>query len=201
MSDEIRAKLQESLQFLNQDIGQLIKNAQPIRAILEELEDKLPEPIEEALIPAAFIESHRAEFNKAQKQLADRLQQEEIIKQRDNFKALAESAIGEIKSLNDTQASILRNKAALEAERNRLLQELNRVNQAIDIADHDLSQIPPAIAKLEEDKQKHTRQAYQLHKSLRPISGSSVDSNQVIENIDQICLRAMKVIQEALGLL
>ena len=69
---------------------------------MEELEGKLPELIEEALIPAAFIESHRAELNKGQKQLADRLQQEEIIKQRDNFKALAESAIGEIKSLNDT---------------------------------------------------------------------------------------------------
>ena len=96
LSNEIRAKLQESLQFLNQDISQLIKNAQPIWVILEELEGKLPEPIEEALIPAAFIESHRAEFNKAQKQLADRLQQEEIIKQRDNFKALAESTIGEI---------------------------------------------------------------------------------------------------------
>jgi len=148
LSDEIKAKLQKSLQFLNQDIGQLIKNAQPIRAILEELEGKLLEPIEEALNLAAFIKSHRAEFNKAQKQLADRLQQEEIIKQRDNFKALAESAIGEIKSLNDTQASILRNKAALDAERDRLLQELNRVNQAIDIADHDLSQIPPAITKL-----------------------------------------------------
>ena len=94
--------------------------------------------------------------------------------------------------MNDTQASILRNKAALEAERDRLLQELNRVNQEIDIADHDLSQTPPAIAKLEEDKQKHARQAYQLHKSLWPISGSSVDNNQVIENIDQIRLRAIK---------
>ena len=67
LSDEIKAKLQESLQFLNQDIGQLIKNAQPIRTILEELEGKLPESIEEALTPAAFIESHRAQFNKAQK--------------------------------------------------------------------------------------------------------------------------------------
>ena len=157
LSDEIKAKLQESLQFLNQDIGQLIKNAQPIRAILEELEDRLPEAIEDALTPAAFIESHRAQFNKAQKQLADRRQQEEIIKQRDDFKALAESAIGEIKSLNDTRASILRNKAALEAKRDRLLQELNQVNQAIDTADHDLSQIPPAITRLEEDKQKYAR--------------------------------------------
>ena len=89
----------------------------------------------------------------------------------------------------------------LEAERDRLLRELNNVNQAIDTADHDLSQIPPAIARLEEDKQKHARQAYQLHKSLRPIPGSSADNSQVIENIDQICLRAIKVIREALGLL
>ena len=89
----------------------------------------------------------------------------------------------------------------MEAERDHLLQELNWVNQAIDIADHDISQIPPAIAKLEEDKQKHARQAYQLHKSLQPISGSSVDNNQVIENIDQIRLRGIKVIREALGLL
>jgi hypothetical protein len=34
---------------------------------LEELEGKLPESIEDALTPAAFIESHRAQFNKAQK--------------------------------------------------------------------------------------------------------------------------------------
>jgi len=78
--DEINAKLQESLQFLNQDIGQLIKNAQPIRTILEELDGKLSESIEEALTLAAFIESHRAQFNKAQKQLADCLQQKKFIK-------------------------------------------------------------------------------------------------------------------------
>ena len=89
----------------------------------------------------------------------------------------------------------------LEAERDHLLRELNKVNQAIDTADHDLSQIPPAIARLEEDKQKHACQAYQLHKSLRPIPGSSADNSQVIENIDQICLRTIRVIREALGLL
>ena len=95
----------------------------------------------------------------------------------------------------------MRNKAKLEAKRDRLLQKLNRVNQVIDTADHDLSQISPAITRLQEDKQKYACQAYQLHKSLRPISGSSVDNNQVIENIDQIRLRAIKVIREALGLL
>ena len=74
LSDDVKAKLQETLQFLHQDISQLVKNAKPIRAILEDLEGKLPEAIEEALTPAAFIESHRIQFLKAQKQLANRLQ-------------------------------------------------------------------------------------------------------------------------------
>jgi hypothetical protein len=34
LSDDIKAKLQETLQFLHQGIGQLVKNAKPIRAIL-----------------------------------------------------------------------------------------------------------------------------------------------------------------------
>jgi len=73
ISDEVKAKLQETLQFLNQDNGQLVKDANPIRAFLEDLEGKLLEAIEEALTPAAFIESHRMQFLKAQRQLANRL--------------------------------------------------------------------------------------------------------------------------------
>ena len=65
ISDEVKAKLQETLQFLNQDNGQLVKDAKPIRAVSQ--------AIEEALTPAAFIESHRMQFLKAQRQLADRL--------------------------------------------------------------------------------------------------------------------------------
>ena len=85
----------------------------------------LPGSIEEALTPAAFIESHRVQVLRAQKQLADRLQQEEMASQRDNSKVLVKSACDEIKSLNDTQAAIRRNKVELEAKRDRLLQELN----------------------------------------------------------------------------
>ena len=153
------------------------------------------------MTPTAYIESHRVQVLRAQKQLADRLQQEDIAKQRDNSKAIVGSTCAEIKSLNDAQAALQRNKAELEAKRDRLLQELNRINQEIDTADNDLSQIPSAITRLEEEKQKHARQAYQLHKSLRLIPGSSANDNQVIENIDQICLCAIKVIREALGLM
>ena len=103
------------------------------------MEGKLSKSIKEVLTPAAFIESHRVQVLKAQKQLADRLQQEEIIGQRDKSKALVDSVCDEIKSLNNTQAAIRRYKAELEAKCDRLLQELSKVNQAIDTADHDLS--------------------------------------------------------------
>ena len=76
LSDDVKAKLQETLQLLHQDIGQLVWNAKPIHAILKNLEGQLPESIEEALTPAAYIESHRVQFLPAQKHLADRLQQE-----------------------------------------------------------------------------------------------------------------------------
>jgi len=201
LSDDIKAKLQETLQLLHQDIGQLVRNAKPIRAILEDLEGKLLESIEEAPTPAAFIESHHVQVLRAQKQLADRLQQEDIANQIDNSKALVKSACDEIKSLNDTQAAIQRNKAELEAERDCLQQELQRVNQAIDTADNDLSQILPAITRFEGEKQTHACQAYQLHKCLKSILGSSKSDNQVIQEVNQILLCTIKVIQEALGLL
>jgi len=112
-----------------------------------------------SLTPTAFIKSHQVQFLRAQKRLVDRLQQEEIIGQRDKSKALVDSVCSEIKSLTDTQAAIQRNKAELEAKRECLLQELSRVNQDIDTADHDLSQIPSTIGRLEGERQKHAHQA------------------------------------------
>jgi len=67
------------------------------------LEGKLSKSIKEAPTPAAFIESHRVQVLKAQKQLADRLQQEEIIGQRDKSNALVDLVCDEIKSLNNTR--------------------------------------------------------------------------------------------------
>ena len=65
LSKNFKAKLQEVLFFLNQDITQLVRDAEPIRAILRTLEGKLPESVKEALTPAAFIESYRVQVLKA----------------------------------------------------------------------------------------------------------------------------------------
>ena len=62
---------------------------------------------------------------RAQKRLADRLQQEQTIKQRDDLKVLVDSTRNEIDSLNRSQADLQKTKSELEAKRDLLLQELN----------------------------------------------------------------------------
>ena len=77
LSEETKAKLQEILQLLNQDIGQLVRDAEPIRTILKSLKGILLKPLEEALHPAAYIESHQISVLNAQKRLSDRLHKEQ----------------------------------------------------------------------------------------------------------------------------
>ena len=77
-----------------------------------------------------------------------------------------ESTRSEIESLTRSQTALQKTKGELEAKRDFLLQELNRVNREIDVIDNDLSQIQPAVARLEGEKQEQARQAYQLLKSL-----------------------------------
>ena len=77
LSEETKAKFQEILQLLNQDIGQLVQDAEPIRIILKSLKGTLSESLEEALHPATYIESHQISVFKAQKRLSDRVHQEQ----------------------------------------------------------------------------------------------------------------------------
>jgi chromosome segregation ATPase len=136
---------------------------------------------------------------RAKKRLADRLQQEEAIKKRDDVKGLVDSIRDKINSPNQSQADLEKTKGELTAKRDLLLQELNRVNQEIATVDNNLSQIPSAIEKLKEEKQEQAHQAYQLHKSLQPILGSADDDNREIQEANEIHLRAMNVIQNSLG--
>jgi len=96
--------------------------------------------------------------------------------------------------LHSTRAGLQKTKDDLETRRDALLQEFHQINQDIDAVDVDLSQIHPTIEKLE-----GARQAYQLHKSLQPIPGSTDDDNQTIQEAEEIRLRAINVMQDSLG--
>ena len=71
LSEETKVKLQEILQLPNQDISQLVLDAEPIRSILKSLKGDLPESLEEALHAAAYILSRHIPILRAQKHLSD----------------------------------------------------------------------------------------------------------------------------------
>ena len=144
--------------MLNQDIGQLVQDAEPIRIILKSLKGALSESLEEALHPTAYIESHQISVSKAQKRLSDRLYQEQTIKQRDDLKNLVETTRGKIATLTQSKADMEQSKRDLEVKRESLIKELEQVNQEIADVDNKLSQLPTALQQLEAEKQKQACQ-------------------------------------------
>ncbi|RLM97855.1 hypothetical protein C2845_PM06G22980 [Panicum miliaceum] len=58
-SDDVKTKLRDILQLLNQDIGLLVQDAEGVRDIFRYLKGQLPADVEAALLPAAFIEGHQ----------------------------------------------------------------------------------------------------------------------------------------------
>ena len=133
-----------------------------------------------ALILAAFIESHQVQVFRAKRHLTDRSKQEQILKERDNFRGLVESTHNKIDTLNNSQASLENSREKLIARRNLLIQELSRIDHEIANVGNDLTQITLALEKLKEEKKEHTRQAYQLLKNLQLIPSSADDDNREI---------------------
>lgn len=198
ISDPIKVKLQEILLLLNQDIGQLVQDAEPIRNILKGLRNQLPESVEDALIPAAFIESQQPRISKAQKRLADHSKQERIVKEKEQFMTHAEATRNQIGVLNRCQARIQKSIQDLKVKREILLKELEEVNRAIIEEKSCLHRLPLDIQQLKREKQEYSRQAYRLHKSIQPIPGSTDEDQKEIQEVDQIRLRAMNAIQNLL---
>ena len=65
--------------------------------------------------------------------------------------------------------------------------------------DKKLSQLPTALQQLEAEKQEQACQTYQLHKSIKSIPGSAEADIQEIQKADDIRLRAISIIQNALA--
>ena len=127
ISEEIKAKLQEIHHLLSQDIGQLVQEAELIRTILKPLRGQLPELIEDALIPAAYIESHQVQVLKAKKRLTDQSKQEQTLKERDSFRSLVDATRNQISVLSKSQEDLEKSKDELVTKRNLLLHELARL--------------------------------------------------------------------------
>ena len=80
--DAVKDRLQEILPYLEQDIADLVQNAEPIRNAFLAIKGELNEELFDALSPVAYIEGHVSKIIRARKCLADREAQKNLDEQR-----------------------------------------------------------------------------------------------------------------------
>ena len=88
----------------------------------------------------------------------------------------------------------------LSAKREALLAELKQVEDALSQARQEESQLPDTIKLLEQERNIQARTALQMNKKLKPVKGSANDDTKVIEEANQIRLRAISAIQTLLNM-
>ena len=86
----------------------------------------------------------------------------------------------------------------LSTKREALLAELNQVEDALSQARQEESQLSEKINLLEQERNIQARTALQIKKKLKPVEGSADDDTRVIEEANQIRLRAISAIQALL---
>jgi hypothetical protein len=62
ISTEIKSKLEALLNLLQQDTAQLVDDSDPAKAIFKTIRGQVPADIEEALFPAAHLESQQLQY-------------------------------------------------------------------------------------------------------------------------------------------
>ncbi|RLM74974.1 hypothetical protein C2845_PM15G05920, partial [Panicum miliaceum] len=199
VSDDVKIKLCDILQLLNQDISVLIQGAKGIRRTLNLLKGQLPADIESAIIVAAFIEGHRCEVLNAQQRLADRALQSQFSQQKEANRSKENDIRAKVELLENSRPTIVKEINWLKAQKEKLLKELNIVNTSLTAEENKLENLPATIEKMKADMKTPVREAVRLHKLIKPILGSVDEDQQKINEVDQIRLYAVNTIQKLLG--
>jgi len=192
--------LEELSALLHQDTAQLVDDSDPAKALFETLKGQIPADAEEVLFQAAHLESRQLQYQKAAQRLADRAAHAQLSEEMMNVKLLADEkhkSIGILTSSGDVLKQKISN---LSARREVLLAELKQVEEALSQARQEESQLPETIKLLEQEQNIQVRAALQMKKKLKPVEGSADDDVKVIEEANQICLRAISAIQALLNM-
>jgi len=199
LSDEDKVQLQSILDYLQQDILLLVKDAEPIRNPFKHMRDRLPDEVIEALVPMAYIESREIQVTRAKERLDNRSKQANLEAQRDHHKVEVENIKGRINTLNNSRPLIIAEIDRMKTRRAELLKEVQELTHSISIEEKKLEDLPSVIWQMEEDKLNHARQAINFHKQLRRIPGSADADQAEIDKADALLLRAINAIQQLLG--
>jgi bifunctional DNase/RNase len=66
------------MDLLQQDTAQLVNDSDPSKAIFKTIRGQIPTDVEEALFPAAHLESRQLQYQRAAHHIADRVAQAQL---------------------------------------------------------------------------------------------------------------------------
>jgi hypothetical protein len=67
----MKTKLIEVLPLLNQDVGQLVQDVEPIRTIFKQIQNQLPRDLKVKMLQVAFIENQQLMVQEAHDRLEE----------------------------------------------------------------------------------------------------------------------------------
>ena len=78
------------LNLLQQDTTQLVDDSDPAKAIFKTIHGQVPTDVEEVLFPAAHLESHQLQYQRAAQRIADRAAQAQLKEEMLHLKQIAD---------------------------------------------------------------------------------------------------------------
>jgi len=199
-SAEIRAKLEELSALLHQDTAQLVDDFDPAKVLFKTLRGQIPADVEEILFQAAHLESRQLQYQRAAQRLADRAALAQLSEEMMKVKLLADEKHKSNGILTSSRDVLKQKISNLSARREVLLAELKQVEEVLSQARQEETQLPETIKLLEQERNIQARTALQMKKKLKPVEGSTDDDVKVLEEANQIRLRAISAIQALLNM-
>jgi chromosome segregation ATPase len=195
LDDDIKSALLDISKRLEGSLETLVTSCGSIRDRLNEMHDKIPDELADAITPATYLEQHRLKLEKAQRRIADRRERKylEATIQANRVSINEEKA--KLDELEAGPVSTQTNIDRLNARKIELLAELEQCNAQIALEQQKLTDLPKAIENQKSKLKASVKHLANLTKSLKVIPSTDETNAQIIDEVDQIRQKAISAIQ------
>jgi chromosome segregation ATPase len=195
LPDEVKAKLIEVLPLLNQGVGQLVQDVEPIRAIFKQIQNQLPRDLKAKMLQVAFIKNQQLIVQEAQNWLEESRRQEQLTQEKEKLDDSMADLDNRIEFLSSSLPDIVSNIDRLKKRRAELMKELDQVGQDLSTEEQKLADLPGTITTMQEQRDSFARLAQTLRSQEQSIPGSVDVDRQEIKAVDQLRLDLINAIQ------
>lgn len=196
LADDIKSTLLDISKRLKGSLETLVASYGSIRDRHNEIHDKIPDELADALTPAANLEQHRLKLEKAQRRIADRRERRDLEAtiQANRVSMNEEKAkLDELEAGPDSTQTII---DQLNAQKIELLAELEQCNAQIALEQQKLADLPKAIEDQKSKLKASSKHLADLTKSRKVILSTDAVDVQIIDEVDRIKQRAISAIKK-----